>query len=73
MDVYVSFTDKEKIKIEEWKNGLPKSKEKRTFGISFLPSLEGERDADGHLLLKAVFKSNDGHKLVVAQKAALHN
>jgi hypothetical protein len=72
MDVYIAFTKKESIKIDEWKKSLPKTKKgvKRTYGIQFY-SME-ELNKDGHKLFKARFMSNDGHKLLITRKAAFH-
>jgi hypothetical protein len=69
MHVYISFTEKQQIKIDEWKKSLP-VKKGRMFEISFVAT--GERDVDKHLLFKAYFKSSDGHKLLVTKKAAFH-
>lgn len=68
MDVYIAFTDKEKIKIDEWKKSLPKGK--RSYGIYFIST--DERNEDNKLLFKAYFRSSDGHKLFITKKAAFH-
>ena len=70
MDVYIAFTKKEGVKIEEWKASLPKAKGRRTFNISFT-SMD-EQNKDNRLLFKAVFKSSDGHKLLLTRKAVFH-
>jgi hypothetical protein len=72
MDVYLAFTDKENAKIEQWKKELPKVKKgaKRSYGISFHPM--NEKDEDDHLLFKAYFTTDDGHRLFLTKKAAFH-
>jgi hypothetical protein len=70
MDVYIAFTQKQQIKINEWKDTLPKVKGKRTYGITFI-SMD-ERDTNGHQVFKAIMRSSDGHKLLVTKKAAFH-
>jgi hypothetical protein len=72
MDVYIAFTEKQKIRIQDWKSSLPspKPKQKRAYGIIFIPT--EERDKEEHQLFKAVMRSSDGHKFVVTRKASFH-
>jgi len=70
MNIFIAFTEKEELKIAEWKKALPKCKGRRMFSISFVAT--GERNGDSRLLFRSIFKSSDGHKLLVSKKAIMH-
>lgn len=73
MNIYFAFSEKENDKIDEWKVNLPKPKHntKRTFGIELIPL--DVIDEDNNRIFKAVFKSSDGHKLLVTKRAKVRN
>ena len=69
MDIYITFTEKQKDRIYEWKKTLPVNKE-RSYGIQLHPT--GDVNEDNHKLFKALMISSDGHTLFVTKRAILH-